>query len=599
MAGRASFDRSEISSALSDDGSPSQPPSALNSPTLPNPPTSQHGYQHLRMAKPAPARSLRSPPLRPPSIASTSRPQSPGSSHANSAHVPSLTAQGFVRPLSSQRLQAQRLRRPLGQSNVKTPPAIADGESTQAATSKRSSALGGPPALARSLATDMTRSEAPESLDGAFQDLTSAHDEGRSLANGSAPDKHGPSRLSMAVSKASEGGQKSPLSFASAFSLGSKRVEQGHRVLPSTATTPDPGPEHKDVPTLLQTGLGSNWEYFEGNTVFFLGGRFQNARDRPISLATGLMLVLPAVLFFVFSAPYLWHHVSAAIPITFAYLFFLSLSSFLHASLVDPGIMPRNVQAFPAPKADDVLAIGPPTNDWVMVRLATSQTAAMDVPVKYCKTCNIWRPPRCYHCRVCDNCVETLDHHCVWLNNCVGRRNYRYFFTFVSTATLLGFYLCFASLGHLLSYRSLHQTSFGHAIDSCRVPFAMLIYGILGAAYPLSLTLYHLSLMGRGETTREYLASRRFPKAERHRPFNQGNLIKNLIAVLARPRPPTYLHFKKDYVQGDQRFAAKPRSLKAQLSPDGQNGNGMEMKRMGAQPVFEGPRSWTPRMEAR
>ncbi|RMZ78407.1 hypothetical protein DV738_g3879, partial [Chaetothyriales sp. CBS 135597] len=575
MAGRSSFDRrSEISSAISDDGFPSQPPSALNSPTLPNP-----GPLH------------------------TSRPQSPGGSlaqSAHSAHVPSLTAQGFMNPLSSQRLQAQRLRRPLGQRNVNTPPPIADGDSALGGTSKRSSRLAGTSRLSHSMATDVDRSEAAESLDVAIHDLASVPDQARSI-NGSAVDKSLP-----ATSRAAEGGPKSPLSFASAFSLGNKRGEDGHQVLPSTATTPEPGPrpEHKHQPVpAAATGVGKNYQYFEGNTVFFLGGRLQNARDRPISLATCTILVLPAVLFFVFSAPYLWHHVSPAVPITFAYLFFLCLSSFFHASLVDPGIISRNVHPFPPLKTDDPLAVGPPTNDWVMVRLATSQTAAMDVPVKYCKTCNIWRPPRCYHCRVCDNCVETLDHHCVWLNNCVGRRNYRYFFSFVATATLLGFYLTFASLGHLLSYRGLHNISFAHAINSCRVAFAMLIYGVLAAAYPFALTVYHIWLMGRGETTREHLASRRFPRAERHRPFNQGGLIKNLIAVLARPRPPTYLHFKKDYFEGDQRFAAVPRSLKAQkaqLLRDVQNGNGVELKHMRGQQqqAFEGPRTWTPRMEA-
>src|ERR1700741_1549138 len=104
-------------------------------------------------------------------------------------------------------------------------------------------------------------------------------------------------------------------------------------------------------------------------------------------------------------------------------------------------------------------------NAWVMVRLADSDTAAIDVSVKYCKTCNIWRPPRCYHCRVCDNCVETLDHHCVWLNNCVGRRNYRYFLTFVSSSTLLALFLLGASLAHILVYRSQEDVSFGSAIS--------------------------------------------------------------------------------------------------------------------------------------
>ena len=212
------------------------------------------------------------------------------------------------------------------------------------------------------------------------------------------------------------------------------------------------------------------------------------------------------------------------------------------------------------------------------------------MPVKYCKTCNIWRPPRCYHCRVCDNCVETLDHHCVWLNNCVGRRNYRYFFSFVLSATLLALYLMFASLGQCLKYRSEHHISLAKSIDANRVPFAMFIYGIFAGGYPLSLLLYHLFLTGMGETTREYLNSRRFPKSDRHLPFTQGNLINNWIAVFGRPRPPTYLRFKKEYEEGDQRFGARKGKAQAPVVSEAQNG-GMEMTSV--ERSFEGPHGRT------
>jgi len=226
-----------------------------------------------------------------------------------------------------------------------------------------------------------------------------------------------------------------------------------------------------------------------------------------------------------------------------------------------------------------------------MIKSAQSATAAMEVPTKYCKTCNIWRPARGHHCRICDNCIETQDHHCVWINNCVGRRNYRYFFTFVSSGTLVGLYLLGASLAQILVYMNRQNISFGAAIDHFRVPFAMVIYGAVGTPYLLALMVYHLFLMGRGETTREYLNSHKFLKKDRHRPFTQGNIIKNWLVVLCRPRPPTYLNFKRKYEEGDQRFGERKGKRTAPLVKEVQGkGVAMEMQDVLAENRgFQGP----------
>lgn len=508
----------------------------------------------------------------------TSRPGS-SASRLSRTHIPSLTAQGFFRPMSSQRLQAHR-----GRPVTKETAASSEDWADQLDQNRRSMASNSTFPQSSILQEEAPPSRGTEFTDPMIPDRntsnaspignTTARSLGEStklLTDRDRVYKIMPQHLDLGITQNADPPQRSPLSFLSLQNRGGApdpRHSRAHERLSSADSSP--GSIVKQHHSTRKVNLGKNYEYFAGNTLFFGGGRFQNSRDKPINIATGIFVVLPSALFFTYSAPWLWLHISPAIPILFAYLFCLCFSSFIHASVVDPGIIPRNIHPMPPPEAsDDPLAAGPLTNDWVMVKLATSEVAAMDVPVKYCKTCNIWRPPRCYHCRVCDNCVETLDHHCVWLNNCVGRRNYRYFFTFVSSATLLALFLLGASLAHILVYRSREGLSFGSAIDKWRVPWAMVIYGALASPYPASLWAYHLFLVGRGETTREYLNSHKFAKADRHRPFTQGNVLRNWIAVLARPRPPTYMQFKRPYKEGDQRLSTlkrrdRPRDVEAQ-----------------------------------
>jgi len=93
--------------------------------------------------------------------------------------------------------------------------------------------------------------------------------------------------------------------------------------------------------------------------------------------------------------------------------------------------------------------------------------------------------------------------------------------------------------------------------------------------------------MGRGETTREYLNSHKFVKSERHRAFTHNNIITNWVVVLCRPRPPTYLHFKRKYEDGDQRFGerrGKSTVPATQVAQEG--GAGVEMQKLGTEQVM-------------
>ena len=59
------------------------------------------------------------------------------------------------------------------------------------------------------------------------------------------------------------------------------------------------------------------------------------------------------------------------------------------------------------------------------------------LPLKYCYTCNIYRPLRASHCDKCGYCVERFDHHCPYIEVCIGRRNHIFFFMYLFNKVLL------------------------------------------------------------------------------------------------------------------------------------------------------------------
>nr|XP_002119544.1 palmitoyltransferase ZDHHC16 [Ciona intestinalis] len=187
------------------------------------------------------------------------------------------------------------------------------------------------------------------------------------------------------------------------------------------------------------------------------------------------------------------------------------------------------------------------------------------VPVtSLCKKCILPKPPRTHHCSVCKNCRLKMDHHCPWLNNCVGHFNHRYFISFcifmvmgtvyVSLSSWVLFNDCF-KVGDKLerAYNAIGWTS-NEEVHTLRVPAppntctgkerayntSVVYLWILCSAVTVALgalTLWHVFLISRGETSIEKLVNEKERKRLKKRnisyrsPYNFG-FIQNWKIIL-------------------------------------------------------------------
>ncbi|XP_065815050.1 palmitoyltransferase ZDHHC5-B isoform X2 [Labrus bergylta] len=245
---------------------------------------------------------------------------------------------------------------------------------------------------------------------------------------------------------------------------------------------------------------------------------FRPSRYVPVSAAT-TFLVGSTTLFFCFTCPWLSEYFSSVIPIYIAVIFLLTLANFCMATFMDPGVFPRAEED--EDKEDDFRA----------PLYKTVEIKGIQVRMKWCSTCRFYRPPRCSHCSVCDNCVEDFDHHCPWVNNCIGRRNYRYFFLFLISLTTHIINIFGFGLVYVLHHRQ--------QLDTPHAAVTMAVMCVAGLFFvPVAgLTGFHMVLVARGRTTNEQVTGKFRGGVN---PFTNG-CMRNISHVLCSSQAPRYM----------------------------------------------------------
>lgn len=246
-----------------------------------------------------------------------------------------------------------------------------------------------------------------------------------------------------------------------------------------------------------------------------------STRILPATCAWSLLLGATG-LFFIFIVPDHLQKYSIAIPIYQGILSLFVIANFALATFMDPGVYPR---AHEDEFRDD---------DFRAPLYKNVEIKGITMRMKWCTTCQFYRPPRCSHCSVCNNCIETFDHHCPWVNNCIGRRNYRYFFLFLISLTIHKISIFSLCLVYVLNHKKdLAQT--GNIIAL----IVMVIIGLL--IIPVGgLTGFHTVLVARGRTTNEQVTGK-FRGSPN--PFTRG-CCKNCKYALCGPQWPRLVSYK-------------------------------------------------------
>jgi palmitoyltransferase ZDHHC9/14/18 len=309
-----------------------------------------------------------------------------------------------------------------------------------------------------------------------------------------------------------------------------EQIDSSPEVTPQSSESKENEPAKKKK---TSKKLYDNWP---GDNTVCCHGRCWFGPDRKLFVLSVILIIIPALAFPGQVWPYfiLNHHPAFTTMIILVSMVGLLtvLVSLITTATIDPGIVPRkHILQGNTYKLGEILVNGN-GESFEEEDLAKQQHSLHneygnkhypplfqqvildDQPqtLKYCYTCQIYRPPRCSHCPRCDICVEKFDHHCPWTGTCIGKRNYRHFSLFVNSTSFMCLFVMAICIVQLVlvsveEYSQVSEIGFGPALGNvlkrCPVAVLLMIYLPLVLIFVGSLCGFHWYLVFTNQTTYE------------------------------------------------------------------------------------------------
>jgi DHHC palmitoyltransferase len=165
----------------------------------------------------------------------------------------------------------------------------------------------------------------------------------------------------------------------------------------------------------------------------------------------------------------------------------------------------------------------------------------VELQLRYCSTCKLFKPDRTHHCSICNHCILRMDHHCPWVSNCIGFHNYKYFMQFLFFGWVSCAFILVGMARRLLrTFRPVIDPWYFVGVD-LPIIIAYLFSAFLFVALFLFF-LFHMNLIINCLTTIEFREKRNSSKEViqhrwevAHQKFDRGSGYRNVLHIFGSP----------------------------------------------------------------